>query len=79
MDFKLRKIIIAVYIPAFLTSFCMGMLAPTIPAPITTAFIVYSLFHLLYLNNNLLLTQIQQQRLSLMDKRCYTKSTADII
>ena len=34
MDFKLRKIIITVYIPAFLTSFCMGMLAPTIPAKV---------------------------------------------
>ena len=44
MDFKLRKIIIAVYIPAFLTSFCMGMLAPTIPAKVDliggTAFII---------------------------------------
>ena len=44
MDFKLRKIIIAVYIPAFLTSFCMGMLAPTIPAKVGliggTAFII---------------------------------------
>ncbi len=34
MDFKLRKIIITVYVPAFLTSFCMGMLAPTIPAKV---------------------------------------------
>ena len=44
MDFKLRKIIITVYIPAFLTSFCMGMLAPTIPAKVDliggTAFII---------------------------------------
>ena len=44
MDFKLRKIIIAVYIPAFLTSFCMGMLAPTIPAKVDliggTAFVI---------------------------------------
>ena len=44
MDFKLRKIIIAVYIPAFLSSFCMGRLAPTIPAKVDliggTAFII---------------------------------------
>ena len=44
MDFKLRKIIITVYIPAFLTSLCMGMLAPTIPAKVDliggTAFII---------------------------------------
>ena len=44
MDFKLRKIIITVYIPAFLTSFCMGMLAPTIPAKVDliggTAFVI---------------------------------------
>ena len=44
MDFRLRKIIITVYIPAFLTSFCMGMLAPTIPAKVDmiggTAFII---------------------------------------
>ena len=44
MDFKLRKIIITVYVPAFLTSFCMGMLAPTIPAKVDliggTAFII---------------------------------------
>ncbi len=44
MDFKLRRIIITVYFPAFLTSFCMGMLAPTIPAKVDfiggTAFII---------------------------------------
>ena len=44
MDFRLRKIILTVYIPAFLTSFCMGMLAPTIPAKVDliggTAFII---------------------------------------
>ena len=44
MDFRLRKIILTVYLPAFLTSFCMGMLAPTIPAKVDliggTAFII---------------------------------------
>ena len=44
MKFKLRSLLVTVYIPAFLTAVCAGMLAPTIPAKVDfiggTAFII---------------------------------------
>ena len=44
MKFKLRSLIVTVYIPAFLTAACAGMLAPTIPAKVDfiggTSFII---------------------------------------